>query len=379
MLPRARLRGAVWDGGRVSGADTEPINLHDYEELARPLLSATTWSYVAGGAGDEHSLAWNDDAWNRIRLLPHTLVDVSTLDSSLTLLGQELTHPILLAPTAAHANYHVGAELETMRGAATAEALAVMSTLGSRPVAELGAAAGGPWWFQLYVQGDRDYSAGLVERAVTAGASALVLTVDTPLLGVRDRDRRHGMNTVDGMQPPNLEGAPPTVVVDPDGLRHERIYNLHLDPTLSWDTLRWLVDVSSVPVLVKGVVRPDDARRAVDHGVAGMLVSNHGARNLDTVVATADALPGVVRAVNGQVPVLVDGGIRRGTDIAKAMCLGASAVLIGRPAIWGLAVAGADGVADVVDLLRAELLMAMALLGAPTLRDLTPDLLAASS
>jgi len=195
------------------------------------------------------------------------------------------------------------------------------------------------------------------------------------LLGARDRDRRHGMHTVDGLEPPNLVDAPPTVVVDPSGPRHTRVYNRHLDPTLAWDTLDWLVGASPVPVLVKGVIRPDDAARAVEHGVAGILVSNHGARNLDTVVASADALPAVVSAVDGRVPVLVDGGIRRGTDVAKAICLGATAVLVGRPAIWGLTVAGADGVADVVDILRAELVMAMGLLGATRLDELTPDLL----
>ena len=374
MLPRVRM----WHGDPVPIPQPEPINLHDYEALAAPLLSAQTWAYVAGGAGDEHTLAWNDAAWNRIRLLPRTLVDVARVDTSVEILGSSLSHPVLLAPTAAHRNYHPDAEPATLRGAAQAEALTVVSTLGSMTVAEIGDAAEGPWWFQLYVQRDRDFSLGLVRRAVAAGARALVLTVDTPMLGARDRDRRHGLHTVDGMEPPNLMGAPPTVAADPLGRRHTRVYNQHLDPTLTWETLAWLVDVSPVPVLVKGVVRADDAARAVDHGVGGIVVSNHGARNLDTVVATADALPAVVRAVDGQVPVLVDGGIRRGTDVAKALCLGASAVLVGRPAIWGLTVAGADGVADVVDLLRAELVMAMGLLGAPTLADLTPDLLAES-
>jgi len=371
MLPRS----CVWHGETVPIPTPEPVNLADYEQLTRGLLTQSTWAYVDGGAGDEHTRAWNDAAWNRWRLLPRVLVDVEHIDTSLPLLGTPLAHPILLAPTAAHRNYHPDAEPATLQGAARAEALCVMSTLGSTPLAELGAAATAPWWFQLYVQRDRDYSIGLVQRAVDAGARALVLTVDTPLLGARDRDRRHGMHTVDGLEPPNLVDAPPTVVVDPSGPRHTRVYNRHLDPTLAWDTLDWLVGASPVPVLVKGVIRPDDAARAVEHGVAGILVSNHGARNLDTVVASADALPAVVSAVDGRVPVLVDGGIRRGTDVAKAICLGATAVLVGRPAIWGLTVAGADGVADVVDILRAELVMAMGLLGATRLDELTPDLL----
>ncbi len=356
--------------------DGDPVNLHDYAPLAQELLPSQVWNYVAGGAGDEHSLRWNEDAWQRLALLPRVLVDVSLVDTTTTLLGQRLSHPILLAPTAAQANYHPDAEAATLAGAAAAEALPVMSTLGSTAVAELGRSADGPWWFQLYLQPDRAFTERLVGRAVSAGASALVVTADTPLLGARDTDRRLGGHTVDALHPPNLAELP-VAPPDPRARPHERVYNPHLDPSLTWQALGWLIGVSPVPVLVKGIVRPDDARRAVDHGAAGIVVSNHGARNLDTVLATATALPDVAEAVAGQVPVLVDGGIRRGTDVAKALCLGADAVLIGRPAIWGLAVGGADGVCDVVDLLRAELMMAMGLLGAPTVGDLGIDLLAA--
>jgi len=352
-----------------------PVNVNDYAPLARLRLSEQVWNYVAGGAGDEHSLGWNEAAWQRLALLPRVLVDVSLVDTSTTLLGHRLAHPILLAPTAAQASYHSDAEAATLAGAAAGEALAVMSTLGSTPVAALGASARGPWWFQLYVQPDRAFTEALVGRAVDAGASALMVTADTPLLGARDTDRRVGGHTVDALHPPNLAELP-AAPRDPGARPHERVYNPHLDPSLTWAALRWLIELSPVPVLVKGVVRPDDARRAVDHGAAGVVVSNHGARNLDTVVATATALPAVAAAVSGQVPVLVDGGLRRGTDVAKAVCLGADAVLVGRPAIWGLAVDGPDGVRDVVDLLRAELIMAMALLGAPALADLTGDLLA---
>lgn len=352
----------------------DAVNVRDFLTPAREAMSEATWNYVEGGAGDEHTLGWNDEAWQRITLWPHVLNDVSRLDSSVELYGRRLAHPVLLAPTAAHRTYHPEAEAATMRGAAEAEALCVMSTLGSTSVDELGEVATGPWWFQLYVQPDRAFTARLVERAVDAGAEALVLTVDTPMLGARDRDRRLGGHTVDGLQPPNLAGLTVTPPAS-TGRPHQRVFNPHLDPTLTWAELRWLVDLSPVPVLVKGVLRPDDALRSVDHGAGGVLVSNHGARNLDTVPATADALPGVVAAVADQVPVLVDGGIRRGTDVVKALCLGACAVLVGRPAIWGLAAAGSEGVRDVVDLLRAELLMAMGLLGASSVRDLSPDLL----
>ncbi len=359
----------------ASGAVPDAVvSIADLEPLARATLSDLTWNYVAGGAADEISLDWNDAAWRDLRLAPRVLTDVSAIDTSLTLLGRDLAHPILVAPTAAHGQYHPDAEAATRRGAEAADALAIMSTLGSTAVADLGAATDGPWWYQLYVQADRAFTASLVESAVDAGAEAFVLTVDTPLLGARDRDRRRGGHTVDGMQPPALLGAPPSVVMPADPRPYQRVYNPHLDPSLTWEALEWLVDLSPVPVLPKGVVRPDDAQRCVDSGAGGVIVSNHGARNLDTVVPTAEALPGVVHAVDGVVPVIVDGGIRRGTDVAKALILGADAVLVGRPAIWGLTVAGAEGVQWVIETLWTELAMAMGLLGAPTVDDLSADL-----
>lgn len=346
------------------------------ERLAAAVLPASVWDYVSGGAAAEHTLRWNDDAWQRIRLAPRVLVDVSRLDTSVTVLQHALAHPVVVAPTANHSAYCGEGEVATRRAASATGTLAVMSTLGSTVLSEVGAAAAGPWWFQLYVQSERSYSEDLVHRAVAAGASAVVLTVDTPVLGARDRDRRHqSTGTVDGLTPPNLVGAPPTVTWSDDALPHQRIYNRHLDPSTSWTTLHWLIDVCPVPVLVKGVLRADDARRCVEAGASGVLVSNHGARNLDTVAPTAEALPGVVAAVDGRVPVLVDGGIRRGTDIAKALCLGATAVLVGRPVVWGLAVNGQEGARWVLDTLWAELAMAMALLGATSVADLTSDLL----
>lgn len=351
------------------------VSVRDLEQLAQGMLSERTWNYVAGGAADEVSLGWNDSAWQELRLAPRVLVDVSAVDTSTQLLGRTLPHPILVAPTAAHGQYHPEAELATRRGAAAAESVAVMSTLGSTPVRDLGQAADGPWWFQLYIQADRDFTAQLVDDAVAAGAEALVLTVDTPLLGARDRDRRTGGHTVDGLQPPALDGVAPSVVLPSDPRPFEQIFNPHLDPSLTWETLEWLVDLSPVPVLAKGVLRADDAQRCVDAGAGGVVVSNHGARNLDAVVPTAQALPGVVRAVGGQVPIVVDGGIRRGTDIAKALILGADAVMLGRPVIWGLTVAGASGVQWVLDTAWSEFAMAMALLGAPQVEALSADLI----
>ena len=349
-----------------------PVNLHDLQPLAKQRLTEQAYNYVAGGSGDEHSLRWNTEAWAHLRLAPRFLVDVSSIDTRLTLLGHDLVSPVLLAPTAAHRLYHPEGELETVRGANAAAALHVQSTLATVGVTEVGAAATGPWWFQVYIQRDRDFTRELIARAEDAGASALVLTIDLPVLGARDTDRRSGLGLPAGIDYANLRG----LAVVPDPLPPERrVYNPHLDPTVTWADLDWLASIARVPVLVKGVLRADDARRCLDHDVAGVIVSNHGARNLDTVPPTAEALPAVVAAVEGRLPVLVDGGIRRGTDVAKALMLGATAVLVGRPYVWGLAVYGADGVRLVVDLLRTELELAMGLLGAPTLADLTPDLL----
>ena len=351
---------------------SRPVNLHELQPLAKQRLTEQAYNYVAGGSGDEHTLRWNTEAWARLRLAPRFLVDVSSIDTRLTLLGHDLASPVLLAPTAAHRLYHPDGELETVRGAAAAAALYVQSTLATVGVTEIGAAATGPWWFQVYIQRDRDFTRELVARAEAAGASALVLTIDLPVLGARDTDRRGSLGLPAGIDYANLRG----LAVVPEALPPERrVFNPHLDPSVTWADLDWLASIATVPVLVKGVIRADDARRCLDHDVAGVIVSNHGARNLDTVPPTAEALPAVVAAVEGSLPVLVDGGIRRGTDVAKALMLGATAVLVGRPYVWGLAVYGADGVRLVVDLLRTELEMAMGLLGAPTLAHLTDDLL----
>ncbi len=348
------------------------VNVSELEPLARARLTDAAYAYLAGGSGDEHTLRWNVDAWARIRLAPHFLVDVGATDTRLHLLGHDLAAPILLAPTAAHRLFHPDGEVETVRGAAAADTLYIQSTLATVGVSEVGAAATGPWWFQLYIQRDRGFTRELLARAEDAGASALVLTVDLPVLGARDTDRRHGFELPEGLEYANLVGLDAVADELPPA---RRVYNSRIDPTITWADLDWLRSVARVPLLVKGVLRSDDAVRAIDHGVDGLVVSNHGARNLDTVPATADALPQMVTAVDGRVPVLVDGGIRRGTDVAKALILGATAVLVGRPYVWGLAVDGADGVKLVVDMLRTELEMAMCLLGAPALADLTDDLL----
>lgn len=353
----------------------EIVAIKQLEPRAEQLISPPVWDYVAGGAGDEQTLADNVAAWQRIKLAPHTLVDVSTIDTSVSLFGRTFPHPIVLAPTANHLSYHADGELATLRGAREAEAIFVVSSLGSTPLQPIGSLASElntPWWFQLYVQRDRGWTRQLVEQAVQLGATALVVTVDTPTLGARDRDKRNNLGAGSGVRYPILDGSP----IRPDPTpAHRRIYNPHLSPDITWADLEWLIDISPVPVLPKGILRQDDAKRALSAGVGGLIVSNHGARNLDTAPATAEALDGVMAEVGAAVPVLVDGGLRRGTDIAKALSLGASAVLVGRPYIWGLACYGSRGVTHVVEILRTELEMAMALLGAPSIDALLPNLL----
>lgn len=338
------------------------FDVSDYARAAQAVLSPLAWAYLAGGAGDEITLGWNEESFQRLRLRPRALVDVSQLDTRRTLLGHPLPFPILLAPTAYQRLYHGDGELAAVRGAGSAGALYVASTSATTPLEEIAAARHGPVWFQLYVQRDRDLTAQLVRRAEAAGYTALVVTVDTPILGPRYRELRAGFTLPPGLDAANLRGT---------AARHrttdEEIYSTILDASLTWKDLAWLRSLTRLPLVLKGIMDPDDAERALGAGAAALVVSNHGARNLDTSPATIDALPGIVARVAGRVPVLVDGGIRRGTDILKAVALGADAVLIGRPFVYGLAVNGAAGVAHIVQILRRELEMAMALTGKTTL------------
>ena len=355
------------------------VTLADHEQHARTQLDDNAWAYFSGGAADEISLRANRTAWDALSLWPRVLRPLAGGHTRVPLLGRTLAHPILLAPVAFQRMAHPDGELAMAYAAAALGAGVVLSTQASVSVESVAQAVlpdpgRGPLWFQLYLQPDRGFTQALVQRAEAAGYEALVLTVDAPTSGVRDRERRAGFRLPSGVGPVNLAGlqTPASPPLSPgqsalfDGL-------LHHAPT--WDDIAWLQSITRLPVLLKGVLHPADARQAVSVGAAGLIVSNHGGRTLDTAPATATALPRVVQAVDGAVPVLVDGGIRRGTDVLKAMALGASAVLVGRPAVWGLANAGAAGVAHVLRLLRDELEVAMALTGCATLAEATPALL----
>lgn len=346
-----------------------PVSLDDFEVLARRRLTDRALAYVAGGAADEITLRRNRSCYDDLTLEPRMLVDVSSLDLGFDLFGRRHPHPILIAPTATHALVHDEAELATARGAASSGATLVVSSLATRPVEEIAGAGNGPLWFQLYLPRDRGFGRALVERVHEAGCEALVLTVDTPVTGIRNREDRVGFRLGGGFALPHLDGARPAAV-DPDG-----IYHGVLDPSLTWKDVEWLASISSVPVVLKGILSPRDVAPALDAGASGIVVSNHGARNLDTAPATIEALPRVVEAADGRVPVLVDGGVRRGTDVVKALARGACAVLLGRPVLYGLGVAGEAGVARVVELLRRELEMAMALCGTPSLSEIDGDAL----
>ena len=325
-------------------------------------MEPAAWDYYAGGAGDELTLADNREAWNRRRLRPHVLVDVSKVDLATSAFGATLDHPLIVAPMAAHDLAHPDGEVATARGASATGALLTLSTISSRPMEEVAAAApDARRWFQLYDPTDRDAANALVQRAADAGYSALVLTVDLPLPGNRERDRRNEFAVELGVHLlPDQSVDPKTGIV--------------VLPTMDWDELAWLRSVCPIPLIAKGLLRGDDAARAVDAGCDGIWVSNHGGRQLDTSIASADALPEVVEAVRGRALVVVDGGVRRGIDVLKALALGANLVAVGRPVLWGLAVDGADGVQMALEILRDELSLAMALAGCRTLDDITPDL-----
>ena len=356
----------------------EPVNVFDFEAIARERLPREAYDYYAGGAHDEVSLRGNRAAYDRLSLAYRVLVDVSRRDPATTVLGQPVAMPVLVAPTAFHRLADPEGEVATVRAAGAAGTVMILSTLSTSTVESVVAAASGPVWFQLYVYRDRGVTEGMVRRAEAAGCRALVLTVDAPLLGRRERDVRNRFSLPPGLAVANLlpagYGALPPAVAD-SGLA--AYFASFLNPALTWRDVAWLRSITRLPVLVKGIIRPDDALRAAEAGAAGVVVSNHGGRQLDTSPATLDVLPEIVDALAAhghRIEVLMDGGVRRGTDVLKALALGARAVLVGRPVLWGLAAGGESGAARVLAILREELDLAMALAGAPTVAEITRDL-----
>ena len=335
----------------------EPVNVHEYERVAEERLDAGAFGYFAGGAGDEWTLRENRAAFERWTLRPRVLVDVSSVSTATTVLGTAISLPVLVAPVAFQRIAHPDGEIATARAAAAAGTIMCLSTVATAAPAELTTAApGAPRWFQVYVFKDRGITRALIDRAVEAGFSALVLTVDTPYLGRRERDLRTGFHVPPETRVPAWEAA-----VGPGvGGTPQELFALCASD-LSWRDLEALAADSPIPVLAKGILTAEDARLAAEHGAAAVVVSNHGARQLDGVPAALDALPEVAEAVD--VEVLMDGGVRRGSDAVKALALGARAVLVGRPVIWGLAARGEEGVRHVLELLRAEVELALALLG----------------
>jgi 4-hydroxymandelate oxidase len=320
----------------------QPVNVWDYERLAEEKLDANAHAYFAGGAGDEVTLRDNVAAFERRKLRPRVLVDVGAVSTKTSVLGAELALPVLIAPLAMQRMAHPDGEEATARAAAAAGTIMCLSSAATCAPAEL--PTDGPRWFQVYVWRPRSRTEAAIEEAVAAGYSALVLTVDVPYIGRRERDVR-----VDFKVPEHL-----TVQGD--------LFGGGFDATVSWRDLEWLAGYG-LPVVVKGLLTAEDAELACEHGAAAVVVSNHGGRQLDGVPATLDALEEVVDAVDGRAEVLLDGGVRRGGDVLKALALGARAVLIGRAMLWGLAVAGEEGVADVLRLLQTEIELGLALLG----------------
>ena len=349
-----------------------PLNLHEYEAAARQLLPPPVWAYVAAGSGDEVTVRANRAAFDRWRLLPRVLAGLREVSTATTVLGQPIALPVVIAPSGRHRLCCDDGERATARAAKAAGTIYTMSSASSFPIEEIAPEAG-PWWFQLYVFTDRGFTRELIARAQAAGAAALVVTVDVPVRTRRDSEQRGRFETSGGMAMARLGATPkpPPAAIDAASGPVET----NFDPAFCWDDLAWLASLSPLPILLKGILHPADAARALDHGAQGVIVSNHGGRQLDGAVAALDALPAVAEAVSGRVDILVDGGIRRGTDVLKALALGAKAVLVGRPTDWGLAVAGEAGVLHILELLRADLALDLMLCGLASPADVTRELL----
>jgi 4-hydroxymandelate oxidase len=359
----------------LTSIPAEVVALEDYEALARPRMSESAWAYIAGGAADELTLAANRTAFQRLQILPRVLADLRGGHTRLTMFGDEYAHPILMAPMALHRLVHEHGEVASVLGAGAAKSGMVVSTESSIDLETIAQAAQTPLWFQLYLQQDREFTLSLVQRAEAAGYRAIVLSVDAPINGVRNREQRAGFRL-----PPDVSAVHLRDLATPprsnDSFGESPLFASPIPESAArWTDIEWLRAQTRLPILVKGILRADDAQRAIAHGAAGIIVSNHGGRTLDTVPASIDVLPMIAEAAQAQVPLLLDGGVRRGTDVLKAIALGATAVMVGRPCLYGLATAGAAGVAHVLHILRAEFEAAMVLSGCASLADIDRSLI----
>ena len=340
-----------------------PINLFDYEILAKERLPSAFWDYYQGGSEDEITLRANRKAFEHVRFRPRVLIDVNTIDLCCTVQGVPISFPLLIAPTAFHCLAHPEGECATAQAASNAGTILVASTFATRRLEEIATVSKGTLWLQLYVYRDLEITKELVRRAEAAGYRAIVLTVDAPRLGRRERDIRNTFTLPSEMQIANFapEICSQGYIPEP--------------AIITWDTVDWLCSLTSLPIILKGILTAEDAMIAMQYRISGIIVSNHGGRQLDSTISSLDALPDIASALAEKCEIYLDGGIRRGTDILKALALGADAVLIGRPVLWGLAVNGAIGVQHVLSLLYQELALAMALAGCTTLKDISPSLI----
>jgi 4-hydroxymandelate oxidase len=362
----------------VSERLTHPVCLADYERLAHQRLDPNALAFFAGGAADEITIRWNREAFDKLALSPRVLRGGSGGHTRVSLFGRDYKHPIFIAPMALQKLAHKDGEIATAIGAEAQDACMVLSAQASVPMEEVCRVGAACRWFQLYVQPAKAATKQLVRRAEDTGFEVLVVTVDAPVSGVRTREHRAGFHLPPDISAVNLEGLPPPEV--PELSRDASVVFDHfMALATTWDDLAWLKSETKLPIVVKGIVTAEDAAQVVELDLDGIIVSNHGGRTLDTLPATIDVLPEIIAAVSGRVPVLLDGGIRRGTDVLKALALGASAVLVGRPVVYGLAVNGALGVSHVLRLLRDEFEIAMVLTGCRTVDDIGPQLLRLNS
>lgn len=351
------------------------LTLDEFEHLAQRRLTHMAYEYIAGGAGADVTLVENRAAFNRIQLNPRVLIDASRIDTTLEIFGRKYPFPILLAPVGYHALAHPDAEIETVKGANLSEATLVSASFSNVTFEAMAEGAARPLWFQLYIQTDREFTKDLVDRVIAAGCEAICVTVDVPVNGPRDRELRAGFSLPPGVKRANLAKLGNVLASAAHRPSGRNIYSATHGPDATWKDIEWLRSIVPIKLLLKGILHPADAQLAIQNGCDGVVVSNHGGRSLDTVPATIDALPAIAERVEGRIPLLLDGGIRRGIDVFKALARGGTAVLIGRPYMYGLAVGGAQGIVRVVEILRTELEMTMGLTGCTALSQISAEYL----